>query len=79
MPERRDFIKGAFVAGISVAGLSSKLALGASALVKGSPGAARGLKVRDGAIWRMPGLGDGYKMSWGADGRQFVVLNDGTG
>lgn len=27
----------------------------------------------------MPGLGDGFKMSWGADDQQFVVQNDGTG
>jgi hypothetical protein len=27
----------------------------------------------------MPGMGDGFKMSWGADDRQYVVLNDGTG
>ncbi len=38
-----------------------------------------GLTWRDKPILRLGGLGDGYKMSWARDGRQFVVVNDGPG
>lgn len=44
-----------------------------------SAAAVRGAMPVDGSIVRLGGLGDGYKMTLTADGRQIVVVNDGPG
>lgn len=54
-------------------------ALASSHPAGGPAGRVRSMQRRDETILRLGGLGDGYKMSWGADDRQFIVVNDGPG
>ncbi|MEJ2410996.1 MAG: hypothetical protein P8Y48_17265 [Novosphingobium sp.] len=76
MQHRRTFLKSALIAGMGARLVGSDRTFASAAI---SHNAVRGLKRRDETILRMPSMGDGYKMSWGADDQQFMVLNDGTG
>lgn len=76
MLQRRSFLgQGAACAlAASFAGACSALParpIGAGRIAAASPAA--------GSILRLGGLGDGYKMTLAADGRQIVVVNDGPG
>ncbi|MEO5597637.1 MAG: DUF4185 domain-containing protein [Novosphingobium sp.] len=76
MSRRRDFLGqgAAFVLAATLGGTSSPtLARGRGAV------SVRAARRIDGSIVRLGGLGDGYKMTLGADGRQIVVVNDGPG
>lgn len=37
------------------------------------------VRRRDDTLVQLPTIGDGYKMTWTADGRQLTVVNDGAG
>lgn len=76
MQHRRTFLKSALIAGMGARLASSDRAFASAAI---SQNAICGLKRRDETILRLSSMGDGYKMSWGADDQQFLVLNDGTG
>lgn len=76
MARRRDFL-GQTMAYALLAGIGG-LTSPASARIRGAA-AVRGITPVDGSILRLGGLGDGYKMSMTADGRQIVVVNDGPG
>jgi hypothetical protein len=70
MPNRRDVLKQACA-----------LALGATGAVKiarATQGISRIVR-RDETIARLGGVGDGFKMTWDADDRQYIVVNDGSG
>lgn len=79
MKARRDFLAHALALGLTT-GLVG---------VTGSPlnarprrrraASVRGANVADDTLTRLGGLGDGYKMTLAADGRQIVVVNDGPG
>ncbi|MEO5708172.1 MAG: DUF4185 domain-containing protein [Alteraurantiacibacter sp.] len=79
MNRRREFLGGALTVGLA----ASLAASGASPVLAASR--ARGAKrVRsasraEDSVTRLGGLGDGYKMTLTADGRQIVVVNDGPG
>jgi len=77
VPLRRTFLKQALVTG-AVAGCAGWSA-GLAAPALSRSGAVCGLKWYEETIFRLPGMGDGYKMTWAAEGRQFIVQNDGTG
>lgn len=79
MPSKRDVLRGAVALGLAAVqpgGVTAALAATA-----GHRGADRIRSARraEGSLTRLGGLGDGYKMTIGADGRQIVVVNDGTG
>jgi hypothetical protein len=80
MTNRRDFLKAAGAAGVSAAhALQPTAAFAAALSADRLPGDVRAARRRDDTILRLQGLGDGYKMSWAADGRLFVGVNDGPG
>ena len=70
MFSRRDLLSHGLLA---TGGLLAAPALGAGARTP------VGILRRDATIRRLGGIGDGYKMTLAADGRQFVVVNDGPG
>lgn len=76
MSHRRDFLKR------SVAfSLVASFGKSAAATIA-SPDRARtvrSVRRRDATIVRLPTIGDGYKMTWTADGRQLTGVNDGAG
>ncbi len=80
MATRRDIVKQTLL-------LSAGMACGAgsfplSARPRVSPALAHrvtGVSLQDATIRRLGGLGDGYKATWAADGRQFLAVNDGPG
>ena len=75
MIERRDFLQHALALGLAASAGTPALAMA------DRRGAARvrGALREDTTIARLGGLGDGYKMTLTADGRQIVVVNDGPG
>ncbi|TWB44004.1 DUF4185 domain-containing protein [Nitrospirillum pindoramense] len=81
MPQRRDFLIRALAMGLAAQALptASTRALAALRPSEGGAASVRSLWRRDETILRLPSLGDGYKMTWGADDRQLVVVNDGPG
>lgn len=76
MSRRRDFLSqgAAFALAATLGGLPA--AVGARSRKAGSIRAARPIES---SLVRLGGLGDGYKMTLAADGRQIVVVNDGPG
>jgi hypothetical protein len=70
MPNRRDILK-----------QTCALALGATGTARAArvSRAIQAVVRRDETILRLGGLGDGYDMTWDAQDRQYVVVNDGTG
>ena len=76
MPNRRDILKQTCAVALGITGAAhiGRAANGASA-----PAAIRSVARRDETILRLGGVGDGYKMTWAADDRQFTVVNDGSG
>src|SRR5581483_1978180 len=83
MPTRRDILKQTCAAalGVTCSTHIAQPARGASTPVPpGRPGPQiRSVVRRDETILRLGGLGDGYDMTWDAQGRQYVAVNDGTG
>lgn len=78
MSARRSFMKQLLAATAAV----GQTIWQSTALAQGHRrGSARisGVKLRDQTIFRLPGMGDGYKMTWGPNDQQFIVQNDGTG
>ncbi|WP_197279314.1 DUF4185 domain-containing protein [Novosphingobium sp. AAP1] len=78
MSARRSFIKQVLAAAVT----AGQAMWAGGALSQGpnsGEGRISGLNLRDATIFRLPGMGDGYKMTWGADGQQFIVQNDGIG
>lgn len=80
MSNRRDVLKRVAAVGISAlplchAGHSAAATSDASAGKRAVRAAVR----RDETLLKLGGIGDGYKMSWGASGEQYVVVNDGPG
>ena len=77
---RRGFLKLALImGGGAMHALHAPGGFAMSHPAGGLAGRIRSIQRRDETILRLGGLGDGYKMSWGADNRQFVVVNDGPG
>jgi hypothetical protein len=74
MPGRRDILQHAAALGVGSALLP---AWASASAPRGAP--IRGIVRRDDTIRRLGGIGDGYKLSWAADGRHYVVVNDGPG
>lgn len=76
MSQRREFLKRS-------AGFALFTAFDNTAAAIIAPGhcasAIRAVRRRDDTIVRLPTIGDGYKMTWTADGRQLTVVNDGAG
>ena len=72
MPNRRDILKQTCAVALGMTGPAhiARAASGAS---------VRSVVRRDETILRLGGVGDGYKMTWAADDRQFTVVNDGSG
>ncbi|BAV63356.1 beta-lactamase [Sphingobium cloacae] len=54
-------------------------ALAAAPFASNNAERVRAAQRRDDTILRLGGLGDGYKMSWAADDRQIIAVNDGPG
>jgi hypothetical protein len=84
MPNRRDILKQTCAVALGMTGPAyiARAANGASAPISpDNRGAAaiRSIVRRDETILRLGGVGDGYKMTWAADDRQFMVVNDGSG
>lgn len=78
MPRRRDFLKQGLALGAAAA--QAALVPAALAGTRQRLGASiRSAMRRDDTIVRLGGLGDGYKMTVGPGGKQFVVVNDGPG
>jgi hypothetical protein len=78
-PQRRDFLKHSLAASIAAQTLPGAGVLAALRPASGGADAIRSVRRRDETIVRHSSLGDGYKMTWGADDRQLVVVNDGSG
>lgn len=76
MSRRRDFL--AQGAGFALTAALGGIAGPVAARSRGG-NIIRGAKRIDESIVRLGGLGDGYKMTLAADGRQVVVVNDGPG
>jgi hypothetical protein len=77
---RRETLKQLLLCGVGLATLPTSVPLRAArSMVRDEKHSVSGLQLRDDTIWRMSGMGDGFKMTWAADDRQFAVLNDGTG
>lgn len=76
MSRRRDFLGqgAAFAAAAIFGGLA-----GPAPAREPRSAVVRGARRIDGSIVQLGGLGDGYKMTLAADGRQIVVVNDGPG
>jgi hypothetical protein len=70
MPNRRDILQQTCALALGMTG--------AARIVRAAPG-IRSVVRRDETILRLGGVGDGYKMTWDADDRQFVTVNDGSG
>ena len=78
MSNRRDILKRTLALGVSAAyGIHATRGLAAC----GGAGArsVRSIARRDDTVLRLGGMGFGYHMSCGRDGRQYVVVNDGAG
>lgn len=85
MPNRRDILKQtcALVLGVIGTRRVAQAAQSRAASASPSPGTV-GARIqsvvrRDETMLRLGGLGDGYDMTWDAQDRQYVVVNDGTG
>ncbi len=76
MSQRRDFLKQSIAMGLWAA--SGQVAFAAVPPHRFA-GVVRSLRRRDDTILRLPTIGDGYKMTWTADGQQLTVVNDGAG
>jgi len=83
MPNRRDVLQGTCALALGATGAARIVPAAQDAPASsGSGGRAvpvRSVIRRDETILRLGGLGDGYKMTWDADDRQLVVVNDGAG
>jgi len=80
MSSRRNVLKQIGVAGGSALPLfQATSSLATTLRATAGIGGIRAIVRRDDAILRLGGIGDGYKMSWGASGNQYVVANDGPG
>ncbi len=83
MRTRRDALKQAFVAAFGAAAYV-QLEQGAHGATRAldrsaSSVGARSLIRRDETILRLGGLGDGYEMTWDAQDRLYIDVNDGPG
>ncbi|MEP7349934.1 MAG: DUF4185 domain-containing protein [Sphingorhabdus sp.] len=79
MVGRREFLGRTSALGLlTMQGIFSPLAFATMAKPRGAAAINSATPV-DGSILRLGGLGDGYKMTIGADSRQIVVVNDGPG
>jgi hypothetical protein len=76
MPNRRDILKQTCAVALGITGAAH---IGCAASGASAPVAIRSVVRRDETILRLGGVGDGYKMTWAADDRQFTVVNDGSG
>jgi len=83
VPNRRDVLKQTCALALGVTGAAQVVrgASGASATVVAGTRTrgVRSLVRRDETILRLGGVGDGFAMTWDAEDRQYVVVNDGTG
>jgi hypothetical protein len=83
MPNRRDILKQTCAVALGVTGAAriTQAARGTSVPLRHGTGGMgiRSVVRRDETILRLGGVGDGYKMTWDADDRQFTVVNDGSG
>lgn len=80
LAKRREALKQLLFCGAGLATLPTAVTVSAAESMMGNlKPSVSGLYLRDDTIWRMSGMGDGFKMTWSADDRQFAVLNDGTG
>ncbi|QKS01178.1 DUF4185 domain-containing protein [Sphingomonas sp. CL5.1] len=77
MHTRRDFMTGTLALGASGLQWAGAAPLLAAPPARGE--SVRGMVRRDETILRLGGIGDGYQLTWGKDGRQYVVVNDGPG
>lgn len=68
MPTRRDVLKQTFSA-----------ALGATGYARGAPATIRSAVRLDETLLKLGGIGDRFEMSWDAQDRLYVVVNDGPG
>ncbi|MEP7004722.1 MAG: DUF4185 domain-containing protein [Sphingomonas bacterium] len=75
MNRRREFLGQALALGIA-ANMGCPLAF--ASRPRGTA-VVRGAQRLDGTLMHLGGLGDGYKMTLAADGRQIAVVNDGPG
>lgn len=81
MFNRRDILKHTCALAVGAAAYSTRAEQGLLTPLRSGP---RGVDIRsvvrrDETILRLGNLGDGYKMTWGAGDRQYVVVNDGPG
>jgi hypothetical protein len=81
MLSRRDILKQTYALALGVAAHNARAERAAPAPLR--PG-TRGPDIRsavrrDETILRLGGVGDGYKMTWGADDRLYLAVNDGSG
>ncbi|MDO7835535.1 hypothetical protein Q4610_10825 [Sphingobium sp. HBC34] len=74
MTSRRDMLKQGLLLGVA-----ATCAPFAAQAARSRSSAVIGVERKDDTILRLGGLGDGYKMTWTADGRQLVAVNDGIG
>ncbi len=83
MTNRRDLLKQTCALALGVgggAGLSRMVYAGAMPQAgDASRGNIRSVIRRDDTILKLGGVGDGFKMTWDAGDRQYVVVNDGSG
>lgn len=77
MSQRRQIIKQLLVLGLWGFGRNAE-ALGTKRKAAMKQ-AIMAIRRRDDTIIRLPTIGDGYKMTWCADDRQLIVVNDGAG
>lgn len=73
--DRREFLKQSAVAGFGLSAAGRIARADAGAVRRGINSVVR----RDDTMCRLGGLGDGYKMTWAADDRQYFPVNDGVG
>ncbi len=80
MSNRRNVLKQILAAGGSSVPLFH--ATSSAAATSGTKAENVGIRMivrRDDPILKLGGIGDGYKMSWGASDQQYIVVNDGPG
>lgn len=79
MQSKRDVLRGAMALSLVAAHPGLVTAAFAGATGRSGAGRIRAARRADGSLLRLGGLGDGYKMTIAADGKQIVVVNDGPG
>ncbi len=81
MVNRRSVLKQTctLALGLAASRVSAGLGVAAPFPMRALPAGIRSVIRRDETLMRLGGVGDGYKMTWGADDNLYVAVNDGTG